>query len=469
MKIKKETYIRRRAQLKQDMGSGLLLFLGNNEVGMNYADNTYRFRQDSTFLYFFGLDYPDLCAVIDIDQNREIVFGNELTIDDIVWTGTQPTLSEKATTVGISDTKPLKELKDYIIRAQRKGQKVHFLPPYRGDHKVWLLELLGIVPAEQADRSSLPFIKAIVKQRNYKDEEEIAAIEESVDISTEMHLAAYARVRPGIHESEVAATVEEVACRYGNALAFPTIATVQGQVLHNHGFIHTLKEGDIFLLDAGAETRTHYAGDLSSSMPVGERFTERQKTIYEIHLASFHAAVDTLKVGVPFRDAHIAAATKICEGMKDLGLMKGDPAEAACIGAYALFFPCGLGHMVGLDVHNMENLGEQYVGYLDGEEKSKQFGFKSLRFARPLEPGFVFTVEPGIYFIPELMDKWQAEGQFKDFICYDKLAPWRDFTGLRNELNYAVMPDGQVRLLGTIKKPMTIEEVYEAKAGRKTR
>jgi Xaa-Pro aminopeptidase len=469
MKIKKETYIRRRAQLKQDMGSGLLLFLGNNEVGMNYADNTYRFRQDSTFLYFFGLDYPDLCAVIDIDQNREIVFGNELTIDDIVWTGTQPTLSEKATTVGISDTKPLKELKDYIIRAQRKGQKVHFLPPYRGDHKVWLLELLGIVPAEQADRSSLPFIKAIVKQRNYKDEEEIAAIEESVDISTEMHLAAYARVRPGIHESEVAATVEEVACRYGNALAFPTIATVQGQVLHNHGFIHTLKEGDIFLLDAGAETRTHYAGDLSSSMPVGERFTERQKTIYEIHLASFHAAVDTLKVGVPFRDAHIAAATKICEGMKDLGLMKGDPAEAARIGAYALFFPCGLGHMVGLDVHNMENLGEQYVGYLDGEEKSKQFGFKSLRFARPLEPGFVFTVEPGIYFIPELMDKWQAEGQFKDFICYDKLAPWRDFTGLRNELNYAVMPDGQVRLLGTIKKPMTIEEVYEAKAGRKTR
>ena len=463
MQIRKETYIRRRAQLKQDMGGGLLLFLGNNEVGMNYADNTYRFRQDSTFLYFFGLDYPDLCAVIDIDENREIVFGNELTIDDIVWTGTQPTLSEKASTVGITDTKPLNELKSYIIRAQRKGQKVHFLPPYRGDHKVWLLELLGIVPAEQADRSSLPFIKAIVKQRNYKDLEEIAAIEESVDVSTEMHLAAYARVRPGIHESEVAAAVEEVACRHGNALAFPTIATVQGQVLHNHGFIHTLNEGDIFLLDAGAETKTHYAGDLSSSMPVGERFTERQKTVYEIHLASFQAAVDTLKVGVPFRDAHIAAATKICEGMKALGLMKGDPAEAARIGAYALFFPCGLGHMVGLDVHNMENLGEQYVGYADGEPKSTQFGFKSLRLARPLEPGFVFTVEPGIYFIPELMDKWQAERQFTDFICYDKLTPWRNFTGLRNELNYAVMPDGQVRQLGTIRKPMTIEEVYEAK------
>ena len=275
-------------------------------------------------------------------------------------------------------------------------------------------------------------------------------------------MAAYRTVRPGIHESQVAAAVEEVACRHGNALAFPTIATVQGQVLHNHGFIHHLKEGDIFLLDAGAETKSHYAGDLSSSMPVGDRFTERQELIYNIHLASFKAAVDTLKLGVPFRDAHIAAATKIAEGMKDLGLMKGDPAEAAEVGAYALFFPCGLGHMVGLDVHNMENLGEQYVGYADGQVKSTQFGFKSLRLARPLEVGFVFTIEPGIYFIPELMDKWRAEHQFMDFINYDKLEAWRDFTGLRNELNYVMTTEG-ARLLGTIKKPMTLEEVYLAK------
>ena len=460
--IKKETYIRRRAQLKRDMQSGLLLFLGNDEVGMNYADNTYRFRQDSTMLYFFGLDYAGLAAVIDVDEDREIVFGNELTIDDIVWTGTQPSLRDKCEPVGISDVLPMNELKSYIDKAHAKGQLVHFLPPYRGDHRVWLWELLGIEPAAQSDLASVPFIKAIVKQRNYKDEEEIRLIEESVDLSTEMHLAAYRTVRPGIHESEVAAAVEEVACRHGNALAFPTIATVQGQVLHNHGFIHDLKEGDIFLLDAGAETKTHYAGDLSSSMPVGERFTERQAEVYNIHLRSFYAAVDKLQLGVPFREAHIAAATEIVRGMKELGLMKGDPAEAAECGAYALFFPCGLGHMVGLDVHNMENLGEQYVGYADGQVKSKQFGFKSLRLARPLEKGFVFTVEPGIYFIPELMDKWQAEHQFEDFICYDKLAPWRDFTGLRNELNY-VMTDTGARLLGTIKKPMTIEEVYAAK------
>lgn len=460
--IKKETYQRRRAQLKRDMQSGLLLFLGNDEVGMNYADNTYRFRQDSTFLYFIGLDYAGLAAVIDVDEDREIAFGNELTIDDIVWTGRQPSLSEKCQPVGICETRQMSELKNYIEQACRKGQTVHFLPPYRGDHRVWLWELLGIEPAAQAARASVPFIKAIVKQRNHKDEEEIRLIEESVDLSTEMHLAAYRTARPGVHESEVAAAVEEVACRHGNQLAFPTIATVQGQVLHNHGFIHELHEGDIFLLDAGAETHSHYAGDLSSSMPVGERFTDRQAAVYDIHLRSFRAAVDALQLGTPFRDAHIAAATEIARGMKELGLMKGDPAEAAQTGAYALFFPCGLGHMVGLDVHNMENLGEQYVGYAEGEVKSTQFGFKSLRLARPLEVGFVFTVEPGIYFIPELMDKWEAEGQFRDFICYDKLQPWRDFTGLRNELNYVMTPTG-ARLLGTIKKPMTIKEVYQAK------
>ena len=464
MNICKETYLRRRKKLAADMGSGLLLFLGNDEVGMNYADNTYRFRQDSTFLYFFGLDYAGLAAVIDVDEDRQIVFGNELTIDDIVWTGIQPTLREKCEPTGITETRPLNELKNHLDQARRKGQPVHFLPPYRGDHRVWLWELLGVEPAAQAAQASVPFIRAIVSQRNYKDEEEIRLIEESVDLSTEMHLAAYRTVRPGIHESQVAAAVEEVACRHGNALAFPTIATVQGQVLHNHGFIHSLKEGDIFLLDAGAETRTHYAGDLSSSMPVGERFSDRQAEVYNIHLRSFRAAVDKLQLGTPFREAHIAAATEIALGMKELGLMKGDPAEAAEAGAYALFFPCGLGHMVGLDVHNMENLGEQYVGYAEGQQKSTQFGFKSLRLARPLEVGFVFTVEPGIYFIPELMDKWEAEGQFRDFICYDKLRPWRDFTGLRNELNYVMTPTG-ARLLGTLKKPMTIDEVYAAKKG----
>ena len=460
--IGKETYARRREELKKSVGSGLLLFLGNQEVGMNYADNTYRFRQDSSFLYFFGLDDAGLAAVIDIDADKEIVFGHELTIDDIVWTGTMPSLKERCEQLGLYETRPMDELKGYLDKTRAKHGTVHYLPPYRGDHQVWLQELLGIEPAAQAANASVDFIKAIVAQRNHKDEEELQQIEEAVDLSTRMHLTAYRMVRPGMHESQVAAAIEEVACRNGNTLAFPTIATVQGQVLHNHGFIHELSDGDIFLLDAGAETKMHYAGDLSSAMPVGERFSSRQADIYNIHLASFRAAVDKLKPGVPFREAHIAAATAIVEGMKGLGLMKGDAAEAAEAGAYALFFPCGLGHMMGLDVHDMENLGEQYVGYAEGQTKSRQFGFKSLRLARPLEPGFVFTVEPGIYFIPELMDKWHAEKQFTDFICYEKLDAWRDFTGLRNELDYVITKDG-ARQLGTLRKPMTIEEVYQAK------
>ena len=462
--ITKENYAARRSQLKSEMGTGLLLFLGNNEVGMNYADNTYHFRQDSSFLYFFGLDFAGLAAIIDVDEDREIIFGSELTIDDIVWTGIQPTLKEKSMMVGIRDTMPIDRLKNYLDAAKAKGQPIHFLPPYRGDHQVWLQELLGISPKEQAAASSVALVKAIVNQRNHKSAEEIDLIEQAIDISTEMHLAAYRIVRPGIHEAEVAAAVQEVAVKHGGQLSFPTIATVKGQVLHNHGFIHRLEEGDIFLLDAGAELEQHYAGDLSSSMPVGERFTSRQEEVYNIHLASFQAAVDKLAPGVPFFEAHIAAAIQIVEGMKGLGLMKGDAEEAARAGAYALFFPCGLGHMMGLDVHDMENLGEQYVGYPEGEKKSTQFGFKSLRLARPLEPGFVFTVEPGIYFIPELMDQWEAEKRFTDFINYDKLPAWRDFTGLRNELNYVITPEG-ARLLGHKKKPMTIDEVIGAKNG----
>lgn len=462
MRFTKETYLRRRDELQRRVGSGLLLFLGNKLVGMNYADNEYPFRQDSSFLYYFGLDFPNLAAVIDIDNDRTIVFGNDLTIDDIVWTGVMPSLRERCEPAGVTDTKALSELKPYLDKCRRSGSVIHFLPPYRGEHQVWLQELLGLLPNSQSNEASVSFIKSIVEMRNHKEASEIAEIEEAIDISTKMHLTAYRMVRPGVHEREIAAAVAQTAAHEGYRLAFPTISTTHGQTLHNHGFIHELHEGDIFLLDAGAETPNHYAGDLSSSMPVSERFTSRQEEIYNIHLSSFQAAVDCLRPGVPFRKAHIAAATKISEGLKALGLMKGDPADAAESGAYALFFPCGLGHMMGLDVHDMENLGEQYVGYGEGMEKSKQFGFKSLRLARELEPGFVFTVEPGIYFIPDLIDRWRSEKRFEDFICYDKLDAWKGFSGLRNELNYLITEDG-ARLLGRLKKPMSIEEVLEAK------
>ncbi len=456
----RNTYVNRRARLVKEVGDGVLLFLGNELVGMNYAGNEYHFRQDSTFLYYFGLDYAGLAAVIDIDRGEEVVFGDELTIDDIVWTGTMPTLQDNARLVGVEKTLPLSALKGYL-----KDRKVRFLPPYRGDHRVWLQKLLGIAPSRQEARADEAFIRAVVDMRNHKTPEEIAAIEEAVDISTEMHLTAYRMARPGVHEAEIAAAVQQVASyRPGTGLSFPTISTVAGQVLHNHGFIHTLKEGDIFLLDAGAENPLHYCGDLSSSMPVSERFTEKQELIYNMCLKSFYAAVEQLRPGNPYRNAHLAAAEAIAEGMVDLGLMKGNPRDIAESGAYALVFPCGTGHMMGLDVHDMENLGEQFVGYTGGEKKSKQFGFKSLRLARPLEPGFVFTVEPGIYFMPELIDYWKAEGRFKEFINYDKFEAWKDFGGLRNELDYVITDDG-CRVLGTLKKPMTLEEVYAAKLG----
>lgn len=458
----KETYCSRRAELKKRIKSGLLLFLGNNESSINYPDNTYRFRQDSTFLYFFGGDYSGLAAVIDIDNDREIIFGNEATIDDIVWTGIQPTVKEKSEQVGINETMPLSALETYVKNAQRRGQQIHFLPPYRGEHQVWLQELLDISPREQSANASLTFIKEVVDMRNHKSAEEIEHIESAIDVTVDMHMAAYRTARPGATEAQVAAAVEQVVISNDCFRSFPTIATTHGHTLHQHRFENTLHEGDIFLLDAGAEDPLHYAGDLSSSMPVGERFTDRQSMIYNMHLDSFYAAVNKLAPGVPFKEAHMAAAVSICENMKSIGLMKGDAIEAANIGAYAMFFPCGVGHMMGLDVHDMENLGEQYVGYADGEKKSTQFGFKSLRLARKLEPDFVFTVEPGIYFIPELIDKWRGEKKFTDFICYDELEKWKGFTGLRNELDYLITADG-ARVLGHKKKPMTIEEVYEAR------
>ena len=454
----KETYIERRRVLKQTVGSGLLLFLGNTETGRNYLDNIYHFRQDSTFLYYFASDYAGLAAIIDIDEDKEIIFCDELTIDDIVWTGVQPTIKEKCERVGITETRPMAQLAVYLKNAQAKGQTIHFLPPYRGEQQVWLQELLGVTPAAQQAAASMKFIRAVINQRNYKSDEEIAQIEEAIDVSVDMHCAAMRAVRPGVTESQIAAIVHAEAAKHGFDLSFPIIATVNGQTLHNHAYGTTpLKEGQMFLLDSGCENAMHYAGDLTTTMPVGKQFTEQQRIVCNILRRAHLAAVDALKPGVEFRNVHNIVLTEIAKGMTDLGLMKGNPEEAALAGAACMFLPHGLGHMMGLDVHDMENLGEVNVGYEEGRTKSTQFGFKSLRLARALEPGFVFTVEPGIYFIPDLIDKWRAEKQFTDFICYDKLDAWRNFGGIRNEEDYLVFEGGS-RRLGKY-KPMAPEEI----------
>jgi Xaa-Pro aminopeptidase len=386
-----ETYTNRRSQLNHAFQSGLLLLLGNDESPMNYADNTYSFRQDSTWLYYVGVDHAGLAAVIDVDAQQTTVFGNDLTIDDIVWTGPQPTIAELAANAGITKTAPLAALADVVRAAQAKGRTVHFLPPYRGEHRLQLAALLNMAPGQLAGAASLDLVRAVIAMRT-----------------------------------------------------------------HNHYHGHTLKSGDLFLLDAGAETSMHYAGDLTCTFPVDQTFTSRQKDVYQIVLDAHLAAVAAVKPGRPFREIHLLACRTLAEGLKGLGLMKGDLDDAVAEGAHAMFFQCGLGHMMGMDVHDMENLGEVWVGY-DGVAKSTQFGLKSLRLARPLEPGFVMTVEPGLYFIPELMRRWKAEGKFLNFLNYDAIETFADFGGVRIEEDLLVTETGY-RILGK-PRPRTIAEV----------
>lgn len=450
----KETYIQRRALLKKNIGSGVLLFLGNDEQGLHYEDNTFRYRQDSTFLYYFGLSFAGLSAIIDIDEDKEIIFGDELTIDHIVWMGTQPTLKEKSGRVGITEVMPSAEIMNYLHKAVRKGQTVHYLPPYRAEHKLKLMEWLGIPPARQ--EGSVPFIRAIVAQRSYKSAEEVEEIEKACNVTADMHITAMKVLRPGMYEYEVVAEMNRVAESNNCELSFATIATVNGQTLHNHYHGNKVKPGDLFLIDAGAEVESGYAGDMSSTVPADKTFTPRQRAVYEIQNTMHLEAVKALCPGIPYMDVYDLSARVMVEGMKELGLMKGNAEDAVREGAHALFYPHGLGHMMGLDVHDMENLGELWVGY-NGQPKSTQFGRKSQRLAIPLEPGFVHTVEPGIYFIPELIDLWKGEKKFKDFINYDKVEEYRNFGGIRNEEDYLITETGARRLGKKI--PLTPEEV----------
>lgn len=457
-----ETYTARRASLAASLSSGLLVFLGNDESPMNYTDNTFAYRQDSTFLYYFGISHAGLAAVIDADTREATIFGNDLTIDDIVWTGPQPTIAELAARVGVAATGPAAGLTEIVRAAQAKGRPVHILPPYRGEHRLKLAELLGIAPSAVSGAVSLDLVRAVIAMRVHKTPEEVAEIERAVNTSVDMHVTAMAMARPGMRESDIAAKVTEIALAAGGNLAFPVIATIHGETLHNHHHGNTLTSGDLFLLDTGAETAMGYAGDLTSTFPVDKTFTSRQKDVYQIVLDAHLAAVAAVAPGRPFKEIHLLACRTLAEGLKGLGLMKGDLDAAVHEGAHAMFFQCGLGHMMGMDVHDMENLGEVYVGY-DGVPKSTQFGLKSLRLARPLEPGFVMTVEPGLYFIPELMRRWKAEGKFMDFLNYDKIETFADFGGVRIEEDLLVTADGH-KILGK-SRPRTIAEVEAIRGG----
>ena len=451
-----KTYIERRRVLKESLQTGLVLLIGHEESPMNFKDNPYRFRQDSTFLYYFGISNASLVGVIDIDQDKDIIFGNENSIDDIVFMGAMPTLKERAGLCGITDTRAYSQLNNYIKKAINQKQQIHVIPLYRAESKIKLMELTGVMPKYAEKSVSIDLVNAIIKQREFKTEEEIGQIEQAVNVTVDMHVAAMTIARPGKTEAEVAAEVNRVALAANGNISFPTIATVNGQILHNHSHQNSIKEGDLFLLDAGYENEMCYAGDLSSTFPISKTFTSKQKDIYNISLEAHKASINALGVGIPFRNAHIAAAKVITEGMKNLGVLKGNTDDIVETGAYAMFFQCGVGHMMGLDIHDMENYGETHVGY-EGKPKSTMFGYKSLRLSKPLYPGHVFTIEPGIYFIPELIDLWEGEGKFKEYINYNKLQSYRNFGGVRNEENLVMKTDG-AKILGK-KKPITVEEV----------
>ncbi len=448
-----KTYIDRRNTLKEKIGSGIILLFGNEESPMNYKDNTYHFRQDSTFLYYFGISRPGLIGIIDIDNNREIIFGNEYTIDDLVWRGTQTTIVKQAVSCGVTNVHPSNKLKTILTSTKNH---IHFLPLYRPENKIKLQELINIQPNEVATKYSINLVKAVVNQREFKTEEEINQINKAVDVSVDMHLAGIKFARAGMTEAQVTAEIHKVAIAAGGNISFPIIATKNGQTLHNTYHGNTLQEGDLFLIDAGYENQMSYAGDLSSTIPISKKFTIVQKEIYQLTLEAHSASINSLGLDIPYKNAHIAACTTIFDGLKAMGLTKGNTINAVETGAHALFFPCGTGHMMGLDIHDMEDLGEIWVGY-NGLEKSTQFGLKSLRLAKPLQAGHVFTIEPGIYFIPELIDLWHSQNKFNEFINWDKVNTYRNFGGIRNEENFLMTKNG-AKLLGK-QKPKTIEEI----------
>ena len=450
-------YTRRRSQLIKKMSSGLIILMGNEESSMNYKDNWYPFRQDSNFLYYFGINTGSLVAVIDADSGEEIIFGNELTIEDIVWTGPLPSLGEMAAAVGVTKTQPYNQIETIIRNAINSGRQIYFTPPYRPENKIKLAQWLQVAVDAVSEMASVLLIKAIISQRESKEECEVEEMHKASIISADMHLAAMQYAKAGMKEYEVMAKVKETAYANNANLSFHPIVTIHGETLHNVYSGNTIYEGQMVLCDAGAATDMNYAGDLTCTFPVGKKFTEKQKEIYEIVLHAHQTSVAMLKPGVLFKDVYLNAAQKIVEGMQQLGIMKGNAVEAVAAGAHAMFFQCGLGHMIGLDVHDMEDLGEPYVGYTDELKKSTQFGMKSLRLGRALEPGFTLTVEPGIYMIPQLMDKWEAENKFTEFINYNALQNYRDFSGIRVEEDYLITETGY-RLLGK-KLPITVAEV----------
>lgn len=449
----KETYVRRRAELKKLVGNGLIILFGNNEAPANYPANTYSpMRQDSSFLYYFGQHRDGLVGVIDIDNDIEMLLGDDIDVEDIVWMGFTPSVADLAAEVGITKTAPMKELKAICDKAIAQKQTIHFLPPYRHDTKIQIMDLLGIHPSQQKERASLQLIKAVVKMRSAKEPQEIAAIERACDVGYAMHTTAQLLIKPGVTERFIGGQVDGIARSLAQGVSFATIFTQHGEIMHGSPSDNCLEAGRLALCDAGCEL-DDYCSDNTRTMPVNGKFTQRQKEIYSIVEACHDYVLEVAKPGVKYADVHFAVCRLMTERLKELGLMKGDTDEAVAAGAHAMFLPHGLGHMMGMDVHDMEGLGQIYVGF-DEETRPnlEQFGTNCLRMGRKLQEGFVITDEPGIYFIPALIDDWKQSGHCKEFINFELLETYKDFGGVRIEDDILITSDG-CRFLGTKRIP----------------
>lgn len=456
----KETYVRRRAELKKLVSDGLIILFGNNEVPANCPANAYApFRQDSTFVYYFGLHRDGLVGVIDIDNDRETLVGDDIGIEDIVWYGSVDSVSDMATQVGVANTAPMKELKAICDEAKKKQRRIHILPPYRPDTMIQIMDLLGIHPNCQREAASVELIKAVVKMRSTKEQQEIDAIDRACDVGYVMHTTAMKLTKPGVAEHYIGGSVDGIANSLAQKVSFPTIYSQHGEIMHGNPSMALLESGRLALCDAGCEL-DDYCSDNTRTYPVNGHFDQRQLEIYTIVEACHDYALSVAKPGVRWWDVHMGVCRLMTDRLKELGLMKGDTEEAVLAGAHAMFLPHGLGHMMGIDVHDMEAIGQVYVGFDEETRPSTQFGTNCLRMGRRLEEGFVVTDEPGIYFIPALIDDWRASGHCAEFLNFDKIETYKDFGGVRIEDDVLITGDG-CRFLGTKRIPYHPNDVEE--------
>ena len=461
-----QTYIKRRETLRKRIGSGLILLMGNNDSPMNYPSNVYKFRQDSCFLYYFGQHREGLVGVIDADEGKEYLIGNDIDIEDIVWFGQVDSVADLAAQCGVAHSAPMSQLAQLVEKAKGQGRKIHFLPPYRHDIQIQLMDLLGIHPSQQRQQASVELIKAVVDQRAVKTEEEIAEIEKACAIGYEMHTTAMRLCQPGVTEQYIAGVISGIASSKGCITSFPSILSMHGEIMHGYPSPRPLEAGRLMLCDAGAETNENYCSDNTRTTPISGTFTQRQRDIYNIVVECHDYALSIAAPGVKWWDVHFGVVRLMTERLKELGLMKGDTDEAVRNGAHAMFMPHGLGHMMGMDVHDMEGLGQTYVGFDEEVQPNlEQFGTNFLRCGRRLQEGWVMTDEPGIYFIPALIDEWRAKGINKDFLNFDLLETYKDFGGIRLEDDILITKEG-CRFLGDKLIPYHTKDVEEFLASR---